>query len=157
MTLNPAAATVIAPKNDSFPFSKEGLPAGLTTDEAQRRLATSGRNAMPDTSVHPARMALIKFWAPVPWMLEAAVVLEISLGKYVEAAIIGALLLFKAALGFVQESRAQATLAAHAACRASLTRSPGAILASMFGYGYWVSGLMSKMRSESNRLRSEGV
>jgi len=81
MTLNPAAATVIAPKNDSFPFSKEGLPAGLTTDEAQRRLATSGRNAMPDTSVHPARMALIKFWAPVPWMLEAAVVLEISLGN----------------------------------------------------------------------------
>ena len=112
MTLNPAGATVSAPKNNSLPFSKEDLPAGLTTDEAQRRLATSGRNAMPDTSVHPARMVLIKFRAPVPWMLEAAVVLEISLGKYVEAAIIGALLLFNAALGFVQESRAQATLAA---------------------------------------------
>jgi len=112
MTLNPAAATVSAPQNDSLPVSKEGLPAGLTSDEAQRRLATSGRNAMPDTSVHPARMAFIKFWAPVPWMLEAAVVLEISLGKYVEATIIGAMLLFNAALGFVQESRAQATLAA---------------------------------------------
>ena len=31
---------------------------------------------------------LTKFWAPVPWMLEAAIVLEMVLGKYVEAAII---------------------------------------------------------------------
>ena len=67
---------------------------------------------MPDTSVHPLRMALEKFWAPVPWMLEAAIVLELALGKYVEAAIIAGLLVFNAALGLFQESRAQATLAA---------------------------------------------
>jgi H+-transporting ATPase len=57
-------------------------------------------------------MALEKFWAPVPWMLEAAIVLELVLGKYVEAAIIAFLLVFNAALGLFQESRAQATLAA---------------------------------------------
>jgi H+-transporting ATPase len=45
-------------------------------------------------------------------MLEAAIVLELVLGKYVEAAIIAALLVFNAALGLFQESRAQATLAA---------------------------------------------
>ena len=67
---------------------------------------------MPDTSMHPFRMALEKFWAPVPWMLEAAVLLELVLGKYIEAAIIAALLVFNAALGLFQESRAQATLAA---------------------------------------------
>ena len=67
---------------------------------------------MPDTSVHPLRMAVEKFWAPVPWMLEAAIVLELALGKYVEAAIIAGLLAFNAALGLFQESRAQATLAA---------------------------------------------
>ena len=67
---------------------------------------------MPDTSLHPLRMAVEKFWAPVPWMLEAAVVLELALGKYVEAAIIAVLLVFNAALGLFQESRAQATLAA---------------------------------------------
>jgi H+-transporting ATPase len=87
-------------------------PIGLTSDEARRRLEKFGPNAMPDTSVHPFRMALEKFWAPVPWMLEAAIVLEIVLGKYVEAAIIAALLVFNAALGLLQESRAQATLAA---------------------------------------------
>jgi H+-transporting ATPase len=45
-------------------------------------------------------------------MLEAAIVLEISLGKYVEAGIIALLLAFNAGLGFFQEGRAQATLAA---------------------------------------------
>src|SRR5579863_8311996 len=89
-----------------------GLPSGLTSDDAHRRLEKFGANAMPDTSVHPLRMAIEKFWAPVPWMLEAAIVLELALGKYVEAGIIAALLIFNAALGLFQESRAQATLAA---------------------------------------------
>lgn len=85
---------------------------GLTTDEARRLLERLGPNAMPDTSMHPLRMATEKFWAPVPWMLEAAIVLELMLGKYVEATIIAALLIFNAALGLFQESRAQATLTA---------------------------------------------
>ena len=90
-----------------------GEPAsGLTGDKARSRLAKFGPNAMPDTSLHPLRMALEKFWAPVPWMLEAAIGLELVLGKYFEAAIIALLLVFNAALGLFQESRAQATLAA---------------------------------------------
>ncbi len=72
---------------------------GLTSDEARRRLTKFGPNAIPDTSVHPLRMALEKFWAPVPWMLEAAIVIELALGKYVEAGIIALLLVFNAALG----------------------------------------------------------
>jgi H+-transporting ATPase len=92
--------------------AKDDLPSGLTDQEARSRLAKFGPNAMPDTSLHPLRMALEKFWAPVPWMLEAAVVLEVALGKYVEAAIIAGLLVLNAALGLFQESRAQATLAA---------------------------------------------
>jgi len=85
---------------------------GLTSDEARGRLEQFGPNAVPDTAMHPLRRALAKFWAPVPWMLEAAIALEIVLGKYVEGAIIAVLLVFNAALGFFQEGRAQATLAA---------------------------------------------
>ena len=86
--------------------------SGLTSDEARRRLEKFGPNAVPDTSLHPLRRVLDKLWAPVPWMLEAAIVLEAVLGKYVEAAIVAVLLAFNAALGFLQEGRAQATLAA---------------------------------------------
>jgi len=85
---------------------------GLTSQEALTRLRTSGSNALPDASVHPLRRAFGQFWAPVPWMLEAAVVLEIVLGKYFEAGTIAFLLAFNAGLGFFQEARAQSTLAA---------------------------------------------
>ena len=85
---------------------------GLTGGEARVRLAKDGPNAMPDASAHPLRNAIAKFWAPVPWLLEASVVLEVLLHKYFEAAIIAALLIFNAALAYFQESRAQATLAA---------------------------------------------
>jgi H+-transporting ATPase len=67
---------------------------------------------MPDTSSHPARRAIEKLWAPIPWMLEAAIVLELVLGNFVEAGIIALLVLFNAVLGFLQEGRAQATIAA---------------------------------------------
>ena len=89
-----------------------GRQNGLASDEARRRLKKFGPNAMPNTSMHPLRTALEKFCAPVPWMLEAAIVLELVLGKYVEAAIIAILLVFNALLGLLQESRAQATLTA---------------------------------------------
>jgi H+-transporting ATPase len=91
---------------------RDGLAVGLTSDEARALLVQFGRNAMPDTAVRPWRMALAKFWAPVPWMLEAAIILQAALHEYIEAAVIAGLLVFNAALGFFQEGRAQATLAA---------------------------------------------
>src|SRR3984885_13464120 len=86
--------------------------AGLSSSEAAIRLKKDGPNAMPDISAHPLRDALLKFWAPVPWLLEAAIVLQVVLHKYVEAAVIAGLLIFNAALAYFQEGRAQATLTA---------------------------------------------
>jgi H+-transporting ATPase len=86
--------------------------SGLSGDEALQRLRQLGPNSTPDTSVHPVRSALGKFWAPVPWMLEAVIAIELALHDEVEAAVIAVLLIFNAALSFFQESRAQATLAA---------------------------------------------
>ncbi len=102
----------IASPDKPVGHAADGSLSGLTSDEATLRLKKFGPNATPDTAVHPLRSALSKFWTPVPWMLEAAIVLEVALGKYVEAAVIAALLVFNAALGFFQESRAQTTLAA---------------------------------------------
>jgi H+-transporting ATPase len=85
---------------------------GLTSEEAKSQLEKVGPNSMPDAALHPLRRAVIKLWAPVPWMLEAAIVLELVLHKLTEAAIIAALLVFNAVLGFLQEGKAQATLAA---------------------------------------------
>jgi hypothetical protein len=62
-------------------------PTGLMSDEARHRLEKFGRNSMPDTGVHPSRREFEKLWASVPWMVEAAIVLEPSLGKCTEASV----------------------------------------------------------------------
>ena len=92
------------------PPEAPALPSGLSSDEALSRLREFGPNSMPDASAHPIRGALGKFWAPVPWMLEAVILIELALHDYMEASVISVLLIFNAALSFFQESRAQATL-----------------------------------------------
>jgi H+-transporting ATPase len=87
-------------------------PIGLTSEEARRRLNQFGPNATPDVAVHPLRLVLSKFLAPVSVLLEVAIVLQLVLGEYIEASIIGLLLIFNAAIGFFHESRAQSTIAA---------------------------------------------
>ena len=108
----PAAANETSLAKTAQASGEDNLSRGLTSDEARSRLTRYGPNAMPDTAVSAWRMALAKFWAPVPWMLEAAIILQAALHEYVEAAVIAGLLVFNAALGFFQEGRAQATLAA---------------------------------------------
>jgi H+-transporting ATPase len=110
------ACPLIAPVAEPVPPSGQVKPDkslnGLTGDEASVRLKTDGLNAMSDVSVRPIINLLSKFWAPIPWLLEASLVLEVGLHKYFEAAIIAGLLIFNATLAFVQEGRAQATLKA---------------------------------------------
>ena len=84
---------------------------GLTSAEAATRLRQSGPNAVPDAKRHPLLAVPGKFWAPVPWMLEATIVLELILGKHTEAVVIGVLLIFNAALSALQEHKAQNALA----------------------------------------------
>ena len=90
----------------------ENPPQGLTSDEARRILAQVGPNATPDVAIHPLRLVLGKFLAPVSVLLEIAIVLQLVLGEYIEGSIIGALLLFNTAIGFFHESRAQSTITA---------------------------------------------
>jgi len=87
-------------------------PEGLSTAEAARRLVATGPNALPDTTLHPLVQAAKKFWAPVPWMLEAAMVLELVLRDFTEAAVIAGLLVFNAGIGLYQEGKAHTTLTA---------------------------------------------
>jgi H+-transporting ATPase len=86
-------------------------PPGLTGVEVRRRLGEFGPNAVSEEAPPHWRVFLTKFWSPIPWMLEAAIVFQLGIRQYVEAAVIAALLLFNATLGFIQESRASTVLA----------------------------------------------
>ena len=87
-----------------------GVAAGLTTAEAQARLQQYGPNRVEEEQRRPVLTFLAKFWAPVPWMLEATIVLEILARKRDEAVIIGGLLVFNSILSFVQEEQADRAL-----------------------------------------------
>ena len=95
-----------------FSIKEVLLPTGLTNDEARRRYVEFGPNEVSETITSPIRRVLTKLWAPVPWMLEAAIILELVLGKLAEAMIISVLLIFNASLAYSQEARTQAMLAA---------------------------------------------
>ena len=84
--------------------------AGLSAQEAQARLRQYGPNAVPEERPHPLLLLLHKFWSPVPWMLEATLLLELVLGKYTQAVIIAVLLVLNAVLSFFQERRASNAL-----------------------------------------------
>jgi H+-transporting ATPase len=104
---------------------------GLTSAAAAQLLISDGPNAVADVAQHPARRALLKLWAPVPWMLEAAIALQLASGDYTEAGVVALLLLSNAALGFFQEGQAQATLDA--------LKSRLALVASVRRDGTWTT------------------
>lgn len=83
---------------------------GLTAAEVEARLRQFGPNAIPEEKPRPLLLLLTKLWGPVPWMLEASLVLELAIGRNTQAAIIALLLLFNASISFLQENRAQNAL-----------------------------------------------
>jgi H+-transporting ATPase len=89
----------------------ETSAAGLSWAEAKARLATLGPNAVASEDHRPLHRIARHFWAPVPWMLEVVIMLQLAAGEWLPAAMIFTLLLLNAGLGFTQESRADATLA----------------------------------------------
>lgn len=88
------------------------LPPGLTATAAAEALRRDGSNAVAQERPHPLRHFAARFWGPVPWMLEAAVVLQLALGETTEAVVVAALLVVNAAVGALQEGRADAALEA---------------------------------------------
>ncbi len=97
---------------------------GLTEAEAEERLARLGPNALATERRHLVRTLLAKLTGPVPYLLEAAIVLELAAGKVTEAIIVAALVVFNGVLSFVQEGRAanalsmlRSRLAVHARVR----------------------------------------
>lgn len=79
--------------NRSLPVRQaNGDSPGLTEAEAQRRLEQYGPNEIPERRSHPLLTLARKFWGPIPWMLEATILLQVLLGRGGEAAIIAMLL-----------------------------------------------------------------
>jgi H+-transporting ATPase len=81
-------------------------PAGLTQAEVERRLAHYGYNELSETKINPFIKFLSYFWGPIPWMIEAAVILSALVRHWPDFCIILVLLLANAIVGFWEEYQA---------------------------------------------------
>ncbi len=85
---------------------------GLADAEAQRRLQIFGFNEVAEKRSNPVLAFLARYWGPMPWLLELAIVLSIVLKHYLEAGIIFALLSINTIIGQVQSRGSQRALEA---------------------------------------------
>ncbi len=92
--------------------AQKPITTGLSGAEARLRLERDGPNEVPEKRSHPLLGLARKFWGLSAWMLELIAVLSFALGKTADFWIAVALLVVNAALGFLQEQRASAAVAA---------------------------------------------
>jgi H+-transporting ATPase len=124
-TMKPSAGHPIPPKSKavatddlktlSLPEVEKKLgssPNGLTQAEAQKRLTQYGPNEIEEKKTNELLKFLSYFWGPIPWMIEAAVILSAVARHWPDFGIILVLLLANAVVGFWEEHQAGNAIAA---------------------------------------------
>ncbi|HET7201535.1 MAG TPA: HAD-IC family P-type ATPase, partial [Burkholderiales bacterium] len=107
----PAIDPAAAPLAEALAALGTNPETGLAAAEARSRLARYGYNEIAEERDHPLRRFIAKFWGLSAWMLELIMVLSLALGKYSDLAVVAALLLVNAVIGFAQETRTAAAVA----------------------------------------------
>jgi H+-transporting ATPase len=90
----------------------DSSPDGITQAEAAKRLAQYGPNELEEKKDNPFLKFLTYLWGPIPWMIEAAVVLSALAQHWPDFGIILVLLLANAVVGFWEEHQAGNAIAA---------------------------------------------
>jgi H+-transporting ATPase len=81
-------------------------PDGLSQAEAKKRLAQYGPNEIEEKKPNELLKFLSYFWGPIPWMIEAAVILSAMARHWPDFGIILVLLVANAVVGFWEEHQA---------------------------------------------------
>jgi H+-transporting ATPase len=94
-------------------FAKIGSSKeGLTSAQAAERLTQYGPNAITEKTANPLLKFLTYFWGPIPWMIEAAVILSAIVRHWLDFGVILLLLCSNAVVGFWEEHQAGDAIAA---------------------------------------------
>lgn len=88
--------------------SQHGPDNGLDARGAVARLQRYGRNTIEQNQPSVIGEFLSHFWGPIPWMIEAALLLTAVTARWADFGIILALLLLKAGVGLAKNIRHRA-------------------------------------------------
>lgn len=91
---------------DELQKKLESSPDGLTDAEAKERLTQYGPNEISEKKTNMLLKFLSYFWGPIPWMIEAAVILSAVARHWPDFFIILVLLLGNALVAFFEEREA---------------------------------------------------
>jgi len=79
---------------------------GISDAEATNRLNQYGYNELTEERANPFLKFLSYFWGPIPWMIEAAVILSAIVRHWADFIVISVLLIMNAVVGFWEEFQA---------------------------------------------------
>ena len=99
-------------EEDRIADRRLGDAEGLSSEGAVARLGRYGPNALGEEERSVLLELLSHFWAPIPWMIEVALVLTAVAARWADFGIILALLLLNGLVGFWEEHQAANAIAA---------------------------------------------
>ncbi|KAK9692883.1 hypothetical protein K7432_014154 [Basidiobolus ranarum] len=82
---------------------------GLTSAEVTQRVEQFGRNELIEKKRNPILKFLSYFTGAIAYLIEIAWILSAVVQDWVDFGIIGALLFINAAIGFIEESKAESS------------------------------------------------
>jgi H+-transporting ATPase len=107
----------------------EASEGGLGESEARNRLQIFGYNEIKEKKKNPFLEFILRYWGPMPWLLELAMILSFILRHYPEGIIIFALLTVNAIIGYIHSLGSQKAI--------ELLKKKLAIKAKVFREGRW--------------------
>ncbi len=91
----------------------DACDAGLSGEQARQRLQLYGRNGLPQRlGLAPWRRFLLQFHNLLIYVLLAAMLMTLALGEWLDSAVIFAVVLINAVIGFIQEGKAEQAMRA---------------------------------------------
>lgn len=98
---------IVTERTKSFVYS-----LGLSTQEAELRLQTYGKNEVPEIVVPKWYIFVSQLWKPLPLMMWVALIIEAIIENYIDLILLLFILLTNTTVGFLEITKAEDSVAA---------------------------------------------
>ena len=80
---------------------------GISENEVKERISQIGYNEIKEEKKNPLLDFLSRYWGPIPWLLEIAMIISLAVSHYLEGIIIFVLITVNAIIGYMHSRNSQ--------------------------------------------------